>query len=69
MLDVVCAGVVLHTYVGLVALVVTLAVPFGVVQLVLSVLLHVADGGAVVLNTCAEQVLVQPVLWSVTVTV
>ena len=48
---------------------VTLALPFGVAQFVLSTLLHVAVGNVGALITMAEQVAVHPVVVLVTVTV
>ena len=48
---------------------VAVALPFGAVQLELSVLPHDTLGGAVVLPTTAEHVAVQPVVVLVTVTV
>ena len=50
-------------------LAVAVAVPFGVAQLVLSVLSHVTLGGVLVAVTTAWHVLVQPVAVFVTVTV
>ena len=68
MLDVV--ALLLHRYVALVAFVLTLAAPFGVVQFEFGVGVHTAVGLLVVLATTATQVDVQPAKKSsVTVTV
>ena len=67
MLDVVAA--LLHKYVTLVAFVLTLAAPFGVVQFVFGVGVHTAVGRLVVLATTATHVFVHPVVVFVTVTV